>query len=127
MKHLSIILIVLSLAGCGSMREAGIWVSEEEFRNYDASKEMAETFLLSWSFQSGLIRYGLGTNIDKLPADVVVAMDNLDKWAVKPSEEMTDQMWGGVLISQAKVKGAVAKYIYDRYAPGLFQLLAKIR
>lgn len=109
------------LASCSSVRKSGIWLSEEEFRNYDASKEMAEVYLLIWPFQSGMIRSsGI---VGFLPTDTIAAMDKLDTLAKKPSKEMTDQDWGSVLVLQARIKSKVAKEAFDFYFPGLFQVI----
>ena len=117
-------IIIILLGGCTATRKIAIRVSEEEYTNYEISKEMAQTYLLFWHFQSGMIREGLK---DEIPVSVKETMDNLDKWASLPTIRQTDEILGRVLIARFIVLSETMKVIMDKYVPGLFQFLLNMR
>ena len=83
------LLIALSLAGCGTLRQGAIRISEEDYNNWACVVEVGQAFMLSWPAKSGFIRCALGPDIDRLPAETVKAMDAMDKLA-KKAPEWTD-------------------------------------
>lgn len=126
MKHLAIIIIALSLAGCGAMRQGAIRISEEEWKNADCVIEIAETYLLIWPVQSGLIRGALGPDMDKLPAEAVRAMGELDELAKRPSADMTDQDWGYSLGLRVRIMGTIVMEALKLYAPDVFTAVVSV-
>jgi len=117
------IAVIAMTFGCSTIRTGAIYLSEEEYRNYETSKEVAQTWLLYWEFQSGMIKQALG---NKVPMDVAKMMDELDKWAKLPTVQQTDEILGRVLVARLKVLSDVMKLLYDIYAPGLFEILVNI-
>lgn len=56
MKLLITLLLALSLASCGYMRQGAIRISEEDYNNWAAVVEVGQAFLLSWPAKSEFIR-----------------------------------------------------------------------
>lgn len=119
-------LAVLVGASCSSIRRAAIRISEEEWKNADCVIEIAETYLIIWPVQSGLIRGALGDDLSKLPAEAVKAMGELDELAKRPSVDMTDQDWGYSLGLRVRIMSTIVMEALKIYAPDVFSAVVSV-
>jgi hypothetical protein len=121
-----LIVLTLLLSSCAAMRGAAIRISEEEWKNADACREIAETYLLIWPIQSGLIRGALGDDLSKLPSEAVAAMGELDELAKRPSKKMSDQDWGYSLGLRVRIMSTIVMEALRIYAPDVFTALVSV-
>ena len=123
MKTMIILLCTIMICGCTMMRETAIDISEEELLNAEMAREVASNYLSMWSIQSGFIRGALGSRIDDMPAQAVIAMDELDQLANEDPNSYTDYDLGLSLGLRARLLGSVVQEALRMYAPDILDLL----
>ena len=96
---LSIMFIILYCAGCASIPDTSIW-TDEYIANIEIAKENAVKIATISEFKTCFIRACLGCHIDKLPHEMVVVLDDIDKLLEKIGMDydmMTDCQKGQIL------------------------------
>jgi len=122
MKKIAVFLALLFLmAGCSTFRKAAIKVSEQDLKNYETKKVVAQNYLKTWPMESGIIRGALGANLNQLPNEAVTAMDELDELAMQT--EFNDHDLGYSLGLRVRMLNKIVLEALQMYAPNVFDLL----
>ena len=82
MKRIILVCLLICMVfalGCTAARKGLVGISEQELKNAETAREVAQNYLEIWPIQSGFIRGALGARMDELPAQVISAMDELDQ------------------------------------------------
>lgn len=116
--------LLISLAGCSTLRQGAIDVSNENNENVKTARVVAEQCLDNWPFVSGFIKGVLGGRINELPNETVQALKRLDEIAAQT--ETTDYELGEFLGLKAQVIGSVVQIIIEKYAPNAIDFLPLI-
>lgn len=99
------------------------WFAEWDWKNAEATKELARTCLKSWRLNSGFIRGMLGSRFNSLPAEVVDAFDYLDELAKQPIDDIDDFELGYSLGVRVLMAWQVVLKTLEQYAPEVLPLL----
>ena len=122
MKVVLIILMCFMITACAGIRKFTVEMSEEDMKNTETSRIVAKNLLSTWPINSGFIRAALGpAGLSKLPADAVLAMDELDKLASQTS--WTDFELGESLGLRVRLLTDIIRATIDQYAPELISYL----
>lgn len=121
MKYLIVVTLLLLVAGCSPARQAVINISDENIKNAETIKEVAEKCRSVWLTQSGFIDGAFGNRINELPKEAIEAKDKLDQLAEQT--ELTDYELGLFLGLKVRLLGSVAQVAIEKYAPGMVDLL----
>lgn len=105
------------------VRETAIGISEEEVLNVKAAREVALNYLKIWPIQSGFIKGALGSRIDELPAQAVMAMEELDQLASEDPNTHTDYDLGLSLGLRVRLLGSIVQEALKTYAPDVLDML----
>lgn len=127
MIHKRMIILFISfflLTGCGSMRKAGVKVSEEELKNVKAGRKIAANYLQVWPMQSGFIKASLGPRINMLPMQAIDAMRELDELAAK--SEHTDEEMGYSLGLRARMLSETVMEVIKIFAPDVISFITDL-
>lgn len=116
--------LLISLAGCSTIRQNVIDISNENAENVKTAKVIAEQCVKDWLIISGFIKGVLGNRINELPAETVTALARLDEIAAQT--EHTDYELGEFLGLKTQVIGSVVQIIIERYAPNAIEFLPLI-
>lgn len=114
------IAFLIVLCGCAMIRESAIKVSESEIKNAVAVREVAANYLSIWPIQSGFIKGAIGPRMDELPAQVVAAMEELDKLAeqyASDPEGMQDYALGQSLGLRVRMLSSIVAEALSFYMP----------
>lgn len=116
------ILILLSLClGCTAMQKSIISLSKTDIKNAETSRILAKNLLSTWKINSGFIRGALGDRINKMPAEIVKAMDELDK--ISEKTEWNDFELGYSLGVRARLLGELIINCLKIYAPDVLKYI----
>jgi len=127
MRTLISILICITLCGCAVLRETATDISGEEVKNLIAARQVALDYLTIWPMQSGFIKGALGPRMDEMPAQVVDAIDELDRLSDELSltdpNSIGDEDLGLSLGLRVRLLGAVVQEALKMYAPDVLDLV----
>ena len=133
MKYAIALLMCLALVGCATTntitpngQSSGQSFANWDFKNYEATKDLAKSLLKTWRLNSGFIRGALGAKFEALPAEVVRAMDVLDEMAQKPIDELDDMELGYSLGVRVLMAGEIVLKAIQKYSPETLPLVLKI-
>ena len=121
MKKFIILIMVLFLMGCASIRADLVKLSQEDIQNAEATRVLSKNLLLTWSLNSGFIRGTLGDRLNQLPAEAVKAMDELDVLSGKI--EWSDFELGYSLGLRVRLLGEIVANALKLYAPEILKFL----
>jgi hypothetical protein len=92
--------------------------------NAEVSRQVATDLLKTWRLNSGFVRGALGPKFTELPAQVVVAMDELDKMALKTTWDDFDL--GYSLGLRVRLLAATVTQALRLYAPDVLTYLPSL-
>ncbi len=110
--------------GCASIRGDIVVLSREDLKNAATSRVVAKNLLKTWKLNSGFIRGALGTNMGQLPAQAVLAMDELDKLAEKV--DLNDFDLGYSLGLRIRALNSIVQEAIKMYSPNLLDYLPSL-
>lgn len=114
---------LLWLLGCATVRQGAIDISKEEMKNAETAREVAANYLTIWPIQSGFIKGALGPRLDELPAQAVDAMNELDQLATGDPNEVTDYDLGLSLGLRIRLLTSVVVEALEFYAPDILEFV----
>ena len=131
---LSVLMMLLS--SCGWSRRQVVQVGEHSKENVAAMTELSTMTMETWPFVSGMIRKGLGTRINELPADTVAAMNELDilcgvhigedgRVIVVPLEDISSFEYGANIGLRIRMTWAVIEKVLEEVAPDVLGSVIK--
>src|SRR4030042_709416 len=109
-----ILLLLLSSLGCSAIRGNIQAVVAEDVKNYETSVQIAKDLLKTWRLNSGFIRGSLGDRLNQFPAEVIKAMNDLDRLAAK--KDIDDFDLGYSLGARVGLMGALITNTLKQYA-----------
>jgi len=128
-----VILLCFLTVGCATTnttttngQSSGQSFANWDFKNYEATKDLAKSLLKTWRLNSGFIRGALGAKFQALPSEVVRAMDELDEMAQKPIDELDDMELGYSLGVRVLMAGEIVLKAIERYSPEVLPIVLKI-
>ena len=98
MKKISIVLMVIFLVGCTSMHSTG--VIDEYATNIEEAKENVVKLATLSEFKTCFIRACLGSHINQIPYEMVIALDEIDNLLAEIGDDyslMNDCQKGQIL------------------------------
>ena len=135
MRHVGIVIILLCFLtlGCATTntvttngQSSGQSFANWDFKNYEATKDLAKSLLKTWRLNSGFIRGALGAKFEALPAEVVKAMDELDEMATRPVDELDDMELGYSLGVRLLMTCEIVLKAINKYAPEFMPTLLMV-
>jgi hypothetical protein len=121
MKKIIILILAFGLIGCGTIRGSLISISEEDLKNAETTRVVAQNLLKTWKINSGFIRGSLGDRINQLPKGVVLAMEELDALADKTT--WTDFELGYSVGVRVRLLGELVAQALKLYAPEVLKYI----
>jgi hypothetical protein len=103
------------------MQKSIISLSKTDIKNAETSRILAKNLLSTWKINSGFIRGALGDRINKMPAEIVKAMDELDK--ISEKTEWNDFELGYSLGVRARLLGELIINCLKIYAPDVLKYI----
>jgi hypothetical protein len=125
MRGVMMVAVMMSLflvVGCGWFRKNLVELSESDLKNAEATRVVAKNLLSTWKLNSGFIRGVLGERLNELPAEIVEALDELDKLADR-QDELSDYDLGYSVGLRVRMFGAVVVKALKTYAPEVLKYL----
>jgi len=122
-KKLIVLMCLLWLGGCATMRQVPIRISEEEIENAKALKVVARNCLSITAFQVGMLEGGLGEDINKLPASAITAIEEMKQLSALDPNSLTDEQLGLSLGLRLRILCTVVKEALAIYAPEVLLFL----
>ncbi len=113
-----IVLALLLVASCSTMRQGVIDISAENVKNAETMKEIALDCVSIWPVQSGFI---YGALDKKLSVETTEALKELDLLA--ENTELTDYQLGYFLGLKTRLLGSVIQVALEKYAPSIVEYL----
>jgi len=121
MWRMLILLFLFFPLGCSAIRGNIQSVVAEDVKNYETSVQIAKDLLKTWRLNSGFIRGSLGDKLNQFPAEVIKAMNDLDRLAAK--KEIDDFDLGYSLGARVRLMGALIQNTLKQYAPEVLKYL----
>lgn len=121
MKKIFILIFLPLFLGCTAMQKSIINLSKTDIKNAETSRVLATNLLSTWKINSGFIRGALGDRINKMPAEIVKAMDELDK--ISEQTEWNDFELGYSLGVRVRLLGDLILNCLKVYAPDVLQYI----
>ncbi len=119
------IIPILWLTGCaGTDKFTVASIGKIDMQNAIETRKLAKDLLSTWRLNSGFIKGAMGPKLQELPASVVMAMDELDKLALK--EKPDDYDLGYSLGLRVRMLGALVMESLKIYAPEILSAIPKI-
>lgn len=123
---LIIILSILFLTGCESLRQTSLDLAIEEQKNVAAMREISIISIKNWPMISGLIKGVMQPRMDELPEHIVSAMEELDKISEKynvENPEYNDNDLGFAVGLRIRILCATIQEALKFYAPDVIELI----
>ena len=121
MKKIFILFLLPLFLGCTAMQKSIISLSKTDIKNAETSRVLAKNLLSTWKINSGFIRGSLGDRINKMPAEIVKAMDELDK--ISEKTEWNDFELGYSLGVRVRLLGELIINCLKIYAPDVLKYI----
>jgi uncharacterized protein YceK len=131
-----IIVMIFSLSGCATLTKLTKEASKADKKSVTALKKMSKQFLKTWPFYSGMLKGALGNDIDKLPAEAISALEELDQLAgivvddglisIQPIVDPNDYDLGRNLGLRIRVLYPVVTEAIKKVSPDLMDFLPAI-
>ena len=123
MKTIGITLLLLSLTACAGQFQGIGSIGQLDLQNAIETRKLARDLLSTWRLNSGFIRGTLGPKLQELPASIVMAMDELDKLALKDPSQWDDFDLGYSLGVRVRMLSAIIQNALKLYAPEVLQFV----
>jgi len=120
-KNILLVFLIPLFLGCTAMQKSIINLSKTDLKNAETSRVLAKNLISTWEINSGFIRGALGDRLNKLPAEIVKAMDELDK--ISEQTEWNDFQLGYSLGVRARLLGDLILNALKIYAPDVLQYI----
>ena len=120
-KRITIVVLMLVLMSCATMRTASIVVMEEDAKNVETLREITDIFLKTWKFKSAAVKQALGARIKAMPLEALEAMAILDAIEAKAPRDDRDlgQAFGAMIVFHLEIVRAAIKAV----APDVLSLI----
>lgn len=123
MKKAMLLVCVMLLGGCATVRQGVLDISEEEMKNAETARMVAKNYLSITAIQIGMLKGAMGERINELPKTAVDAIDELSVLAALDPNSLTDEQLGLSLGLRVRLLCSIVREAIRIYAPDLLRYL----